>query len=116
MDAAMAAPNLRVGSDPEEELIELLKTEPFRVQFFEAVRLLRRLLPARKPVGHFVQPKSEIVRFVAHPSLGFPASEIQDLEWPEDPRGQVKMMVNFLGLCGPIGVLPAAYTELIIER
>jgi type VI secretion system protein ImpH len=110
----MAAPN--VGVDPEQALVDLLKTEPFRVQFFEAVRLLRRLLPARKPVGHFVQPQTEIVRFLAHPSLDFPASEIQELDWPDQPGAQVKMMVNFMGLCASNGVLPAVYTELIIER
>src|SRR5262249_52576315 len=112
----MAAPNLGGEPEPEEALATLLKTEPFRVRFFEAVRLLRRLLPERKPVGHFVRPRSEGVRFVANPSLGFPASEVQSLEWPESPDTPVKMMVNFMGLAAPNGVLPEPYVELIIER
>ena len=114
----MAAPDLMVDqeSSSEQELVDLLKHEPFRVQFFEAVRLLRRLLPDRKPVGHFVPPGTEAVRFAANPSLEFPASEIQSLEWPDDPEAPVKMMVNFMGLASPNGVLPEPYTELIIDR
>ncbi len=112
----MAAPNLGVEPEPEEALVSLLKTEPFRVKFFEAVRLLRRLLPERKAVGHFVPPKTEVVRFVANPSLEFPASEIQALEWPDDPGAPIKMMVNFMGLAAPNGVLPEPYVELILER
>src|SRR5215831_2602875 len=118
MNAVMAAPNLMFDqdSDSEQALVDLLKHEPFRVQFFEAVRLLRRLLPDRKPVGHFVPPGTEAVRFVANPSFAFPASEIQSLEWPDDPGAQPKMMVNFIGLASPNGVLPEPYTELIIDR
>jgi|SRR5579872_5163 len=114
----MATPHLIVDqeSSSEQELVDLLKSEPFRVQFFEAVRLLRRILPDRRPVGHFVPPGTEIARFVANPSLEFPASEIQSLEWPDDPAAPVKMMVNFMGLAAPNGVLPEPYTELIIER
>lgn len=112
----MAAPNLKFEPELEEALVTLLKTESFRVQFFEAVRLLRRLLPHRKPVGYFVPPGEEIVRFVAHPSLNFPASEIQSLDWPDDPEDPVTMMVNFMGLAAPNGVLPEPYVELIIER
>src|SRR5436305_15126601 len=111
----MTATNLKVDPDLEVALVDLLKSGPFRVQFFEAVRLLRRLLPHRRPIGHFVPPGTEAVRFVAHPSLDFPASEIQSLEWPQTPEAQVKMMVNFMGLCAPNGVLPPPYTELIIE-
>lgn len=116
----MAAPNLKVDSDRDSETakksLETLKSEPFRVRFFEAVRLLRLLLPHRKPVGQFVPPGSETVRFVANPSLDFPASEIQSLEWSDNPDVQATMMVNFMGLCAPNGVLPPPYTELIIER
>jgi type VI secretion system protein ImpH len=86
------------------------------MRFFEAVRLLQQLLPERKPVGYFIPPASEAVRFAAHPSLSFPASEIQDLEWPDDSGAPVKMTVNFMGLVAPNGVLPPPYTELLIER
>ncbi len=96
------------------EVEEKLRREPYTFDFFQAVRLLEKFRPERKPVGNFVHPESEIAHFRAHPSLAFPASQIQDLEWSED--GPVRMLVNFMGLIGPEGVLPNPYTSLIIER
>lgn len=112
----MAVASWKFDSDVERNLIGLLKERPFDVRFFEAVRLLRRILPQRKAVGQFVPPGTEAVRFVAHPSLAFPASEIQSLEWKDNPEAPVRMMVNFMGLAAPNGVLPPPYIELIIER
>mgnify|MGYP005815847069 CR=1 FL=1 len=91
-----------------------LRAEPFRFDFFQAVRLLQKLMPERLPVGEFVHPANEAVHFGAHASLAFPASQIQALDCPADKPA--KMAVNFMGLTGPEGMLPNAYTELIIER
>lgn len=91
-----------------------LSKEPYSFQFFQAVRLLSRMLSGRQPVGRFQPPSSEVVRFSAHATLTFPASEIQSLTWPED--GPPRMEVNFMGLTGPLGVLPLYYTELVMER
>lgn len=96
------------------EVEEKLRREPYSFDFFQAIRLLEKFRPERKSVGQFVHPAAEIAHFRAHPSLAFPASQIQDLEWPED--GPVRMLVNFMGLIGPEGVLPNPYTSLIIER
>jgi type VI secretion system protein ImpH len=91
-----------------------LAGEPFAFEFFQAVRLLARLLPERAEVGRFNPPSSEVARFSAHATVSFPASEIQSLSLPED--GQPRMTVNFMGLTGPLGVLPLYYTELVMER
>ncbi len=91
-----------------------LRLEPFRFEFFQAVRLLERLLPEWTPVGKYSNPANEIAHFGAHASLAFPASQIQAMDWPE--KGPVRMTVNFMGLTGPEGVLPNPYTALIIER
>jgi type VI secretion system protein ImpH len=91
-----------------------LAEEPFCFEFFQAVRLLAGLLPARQEVGRFNPPASEVVHFSAHATVSFPASEIQSLRLPED--GQSVMTVNFMGLTGPLGVLPLYYTELVMER
>ena len=47
---------------------ELLEREPYLFEFFQAVRLLERLMPDREPVGRFVNPRTEVVRFGANPS------------------------------------------------
>jgi type VI secretion system protein ImpH len=103
------------GVPPEfSELAEMLYRAPYRFDFFQAVRLLERIAPTRKPVGQFVKPYAEAVHFGAHPSLAFPASQIQSLT-PREGKPPF-MEVNFMGLSGPLGLLPHAYTELLMER
>jgi type VI secretion system protein ImpH len=97
-----------------EPVRAMLEKEPYCVQFFQAVRLLERLFPDRKPVGLFVSPTTEVVQFSSVPTLAFPASEIQDLQTGKD--GQLKMFVNFMGLSAAVGVLPHVYTEFLLER
>ncbi len=91
-----------------------LREEPCSFEFFQAVSLLQRLARHRQPVGRFSNPEDEAVRFRGNITLGFPASSIQQIEWPED--GPPEMMVNFLGLTGPQGILPYCYTEFVLER
>jgi type VI secretion system protein ImpH len=111
----MAAAGGTQGTDlTQSETAELVAKEPYLFDFFQAVRLLERFLPDRKPVGRFVKPSTEVARFTAHPSLAFPASEIQSLRQRPDQAPVVE--VNFMGLTGPLGVLPNAYTELLLER
>jgi type VI secretion system protein ImpH len=110
------SPVVKDGRVPPEfeELAEMLYREPYRFDFFQAVRLLERIAPSRKPVGRFVKPDTEAVHFGAHPALAFPASQIQSLVKRE---GKPPFMeVNFMGLIGPLGLLPHAYTELAMER
>ncbi len=95
-------------------LRQMLEEEPFRVHFFQAVRLLERMEPARRGVGHFAQPREETLRFTTKPSLSFPPSELYDLE--RMPTGQLKMTVQFMGLCAALSTLPAIYTEIVMVR
>lgn len=95
---------------------ERLRQEPFRFDFFQAVRLLEKLFPERTPVGRFAHPNREVARFGVNNSLAFPASQIQSMDWPENEGDAPNMTVNFMGLTGPQGTLPNPYTSLIIER
>ncbi|MFP5209046.1 MAG: type VI secretion system baseplate subunit TssG [Acidobacteriota bacterium] len=97
-----------------DQLRAMLEQEPYTVRFFQAVRLLERLYPERNPVGLFVPPSSEVVQFSSVPTLSFPASEINNLELDKD--GRPRLLVNFMGLCAAVGVLPHAYTEFLLER
>jgi len=111
----MATKGRPSDSDLESSLLKkLLAAEPFRFHFFQAVRLLERMAPEREAVGRFVPLANEVVRFSAHQSTSFPASEIQALSFPED--NAARMTVNFMGLSGPMGLLTPYYTEYIIER
>ena len=93
---------------------EELREHPGWFDFFQAVRLMHRMLPDREPVGLSRPPGREVLRFSANNLLAFPPSQIQTLAWPED--GPARMKINFMGLTGPMGVLPYSYTELIRDR
>ena len=93
---------------------EFLANEACSFEFFQAVALLQRLNEAKGHVGGFAAPEDEVVRFSANPRLGFPASEIQSLTIADEKPAE--MMVNFMGLTGPSGVLPYVYSEQILER
>jgi type VI secretion system protein ImpH len=97
------------------ELIrKMLDDEPFRVEFFQAVRMLQRMEKDRSEVGHFAQPEDESIRFASLPSLAFPPSQIYDIE--RMSSGQLKMTVQFMGLCAALSALPAVYTEMVMVR
>jgi type VI secretion system protein ImpH len=98
----------------EAALPERLRERAVDFGFFQAIRLLQRLREVREPIGSFLPPSEEPVRLGVHPSLSFPAGEIQTLE--ERPDAPPKMTVNFFGLTGPVGTLPTRYTDLILER
>ncbi len=100
------------GSD----LARLLDEEPRSFGFFQAVRLLQLMHPDRAAVGGFADPRDELLRFRAHTSLAFPATEIEELDAPAGAHAPREMSVNFMGLVGPQGVLPVHYTLLAAER
>jgi type VI secretion system protein ImpH len=106
-------------------LTTVLREEPYRFDFFQAVRLLERIHRERKPVGRAgTEPERETVRFRTRVSLQFPPSQIYSIAErngarPEENRDedpQQQMTVAFMGLTGPLGVLPQYYTELLMER
>jgi type VI secretion system protein ImpH len=107
-----------------EELYE----RPTRFQFFQAVRMLRRLYPDRGGVGRDHDPSDELVRFVSDISYAFPTGDIRSLERAEDDDSLAdlegapppvqrpdQMVVNFMGLATPnsFGSLPLPYVEEI---
>lgn len=75
---------------------------PGSFDFFQAVRLLKLILPP-----------SEGVRFHANPQLDFPPSSIESLQVSEEGASLTE---NFFGLVGPLGVLPYFYSEMVSDR
>jgi type VI secretion system protein ImpH len=124
----MASPSGRTNTSLTDKLSE----EAYRFEFFQAVRLLRLLATeqasgispgesARYPVGEDYSPGDEIVRFHSHVSHSFPPSDIVSFTVPtvRDESGASKppsMVISFMGLTGPQGVLPQHYTQLLIDR
>jgi type VI secretion system protein ImpH len=100
-------------------LAEILFREAHRFEFFQAVRLLERIYPDRKPVGGDDHPRAEVVRFKTHVSMAFPAAEIYDVtsaaEQEVEETSPPTMWVTFMGLAGSLGVLPRYYTQLLSD-
>jgi type VI secretion system protein ImpH len=95
---------------------EWLYAEPYRFDFFQAVRILERLNPAAVSPGKGSEPEKEAVRFRSRVGLDFPASEVQEVSGPSAPGQPAGMTVNFLGVAGAFGPLTHADTELLMER
>ena len=106
------------GIDPAAEwtgLAARLLAEPFRFDFFQAVRLLHHLFPERPSIGRGGPPSREPVRFRSWLSMSFPASAIQDLSILTTEPPIPVMTQSFMGLFGPSGILPRHYTELLVR-
>lgn len=112
------------GGRTSTSVAHLLRREPYRFEFFQAVRLLERIVQNESddrellPIGTNAPPSEEVVRFRAAVSLAFPPGEIdqlkagdRDLDLPA-----YEMTVGFMGLFGPSGVLPSHYTQMVIDR
>lgn len=93
-----------------------LFAEPYRFEFFQAIRLLETLQPERRPLGRPGLPSEEIVRLKVNSSLVFPASQINDLQLRTKQVPFPVAVVNFMGLTGPMGALPQHYTEQVMRQ
>jgi type VI secretion system protein ImpH len=83
------------GRRTNPALSEQLLNEPYRFDFFQAVRLFEALAretapedrrAARNPVGGDSPPSREVLRFRAMPALTFPAGSISEIRIPS-PQG-----------------------------
>ena len=111
----MATPSRR----KDIALGQRLRDEPWRFEFFQAVRLLELMALGRKPVGYDFPPDQEVVRFRALPSRSFPGGSLARIDTRRGDRGRsgaLEMQVAFMGLIGPAGVLPESYLELVLHR
>lgn len=103
----------------DKPLNQVLTDEPYRFEFFQAVRVLEKVFPEKRAVGRNAMPHEEIVRFRSRIALDFPASEIHEIrEFFEEQTQEEKreMLVNFMGMVGVSGVLPQPYTDLVLDR
>jgi type VI secretion system protein ImpH len=114
----------------EPAVIERLFKEPYRFEYFQAVRVLELWLkrhgkPQHDRITHFL-------RFQNSTLLGFPASQLEAIQ--TDPRnighdaatlstalqsgelGYIRITPAFMGLLSGHGVLPVHYTERIADH
>jgi type VI secretion system protein ImpH len=99
--------------DEAQRLIGALSAEPYRFDFFHAVRRLECACADLPRIGRSRRPGEDPIRFGQNPSLAFAPSTLHAVE----TDGPVpRMLVNFLGLLGPDGPLPLHLTEYVHDR
>jgi len=94
-------------------LMQALSTEPWRFDFFQAVRLLECLHDSAPRVGRSKMLREDTVRFGQLLSLACAPSS---LAAPQNERRPQKITVEFTGLTGPHGPMPLRLTEFIRNR
>jgi type VI secretion system protein ImpH len=115
-----------VRAEAASPLAELAR-HPYWFDFFQAVRLIALAatdsLRSRRDVSpRAMQPYEEHIRFRTHVGQAFPASTIAsftasaDTAQAETGPSCPEMSVTFFGLAGTGGILPAHYTQLLIDR
>jgi type VI secretion system protein ImpH len=114
----------------EPAVIERLFQEPWRFEYFQAVRMLELWLKTKGMPGQGLV--ANYLRFQNSTSLGFPPSQLEAIATePRDLRRDarslgealqssalryVRVTPAFMGLLGGTGVLPVHYTERIAEH
>jgi len=98
-------------------LRDSLYGRPSRFEFFQAVRLIRKLCDEGGViVGD--DPDEEILRFRSDVSLAFPTSDVKRIVPPGEEERAAVMTVAFLGMAtsGSFGSLPTVYAEEVLEQ
>lgn len=85
-----------------------LREEPYRFDFFAALREFERSAPQKPRIGDSKVPAEDLVVLEQDPFLEFPASNISGYE--EAPSRIPRLKTRFLGFFGPQGALPLAAT------
>lgn len=119
---------------PDPGVIERLRAEPWKFEFFQAVRLLSTHFRTRtgEAPSRIV---GERIRFGNSLNIGFAPSEVEALDfaygdheapeavWPKqaatpdaDHISSARLTPSFIGLTGNNGTLPHSYTEDLIDR
>lgn len=97
-------PRSSAAATVEQQLL----AQPGKFDFYQAVDLLERQLQTAP--SH----RQPAVRFQTPASTAFPTSEIDSVQ-PASDDEPARMVVSFMGLTGPSGVLPQHYTEQLIQ-
>ena len=98
-----------------QEFFRRLGERPWKFDFFQALRRVEALHPAKPRLGRGRRPVDEPVRLAQEPSLSFPISTLAAFEPAREERPP-RLQVRFFGLLGPNGPLPLHLTEFARQR
>lgn len=113
----MASARRRPNSSLKSDIFE----RPQAYDFFQAVRIIEAMaadeaaaVGASRPdaVGRGIDPENASISIHAAVPLGFAAAEVNAVRRPRG-GGPVEMTQTVVGLTGPSGVLPHAFSEMV---
>jgi type VI secretion system protein ImpH len=104
----------RSAPDPVA-LLRSLAAEPYRFDFFQALRRIESAHRNRPRFGRSQRPGEEPVRLGEDPSLAFAPSTLSSFTSAKDGRPP-RLGVSFFGAFGPNGPLPLHLTEYAYQR
>jgi len=93
----------------------LMAQEPWRWDFFHALRVLEAHHASMPRLGTARRPADEPVRLAQKAAMSFAPSSLHAVV-PQTPGGVTRMEVRFFGLFGPNGPLPLHLTTYALER
>lgn len=101
-----------------DSLRDRLRDAPGHFEFFQAVRLLRRIDGRRQSIGRDADPADECVRLCVEPSFSFPTSDLVRIEPGARAGDPPRLFVSFFGVTTPsdFGSLPTPYVQLVLAR
>lgn len=109
---------MNAGSRPPPDpqaFFRALETAPWQQDFYEALRRIECLFPAKPRLGTALRPADEPVRLAQEPALDFAPASLSAFRAGTEGRPP-RMEVRFFGLFGPNGPLPIHLTDYARER
>ncbi len=104
-----------VRADRFLALLASIAAEPWRWNYFQALRLLDCLNPGLPRLGQARRPADEAVRLGQQPALDFAPASLAGLA-PAHGKIPARISVRFFGLFGPNGPLPLHLSEYARNR
>lgn len=101
--------------DGAAAIIDALKREPEKFNYFFALRCIECSNPDKPRIGDSLRPSTDPVRLTQEPSLAFATSTISSFKQTGNERPP-RLANLFFGLFGPNGPLPIHLTEYARDR
>lgn len=124
--------------DQGTSLKEKLLSEAYNFEFYQAVKLLEMIYLFEKVDSGILKgaieesEKADVIKkffeqesyrlfggpvvFKSNINPSFPASELEKINLPQKKGGPYEMLVNFMGIAGLSGPMPAVYSQMIIDN
>ncbi|MBH9577734.1 type VI secretion system baseplate subunit TssG [Inhella proteolytica] len=94
-----------------DQALAALGAEDVQPSLFAALRLLQAAQPGHERLGYSSNPDREAVRIDQALLLGFAPKEVVSLQGPDAKRARARVAQHALGLLGPNGAMPYAWTQ-----